>query len=285
MRFILVLAFAVVLGSCSSEAPAPIVVSDAPPQVIDRGRELVKGLAACGFCHGENPTASSILAGGRVLEDRYGRVHAPNITPARSGIGEWSDDTIVRAIRASINANDEWLSSEMHRGYEWMADEDVLAIVAYLRTLPAVEKTVERRTLGFVDRNTKGLFDVRREVKGYVPSIDRKASAEYGQYLTDHVARCGGCHNSPWSLIREEEYLVGGKTIRSDLGEKVAPAITSSTVYGLGEWNEQAIVHYLKTGETRDGNIVDANFCPVGFFRNASDEDLLAIARYLKSVP
>lgn len=85
--------------------------------------------------------------------------------------------------------------------------------------------------------------------------------------------------------MRGEKYLEGGRTISSDLGEKVAPAINGSRVYGLGEWTEAQIVAYLKTGIGPDGSVSDSKFCPTGFYRNASDEDLTAIARYLRTVP
>lgn len=272
------------LFGCSSDASAPLLISHPSQETVEHGKQLVKGLAACGACHGETASPQAILAGGRHITDQYGPVQVPNITPARTGIGDWQDKDIVRAIRASVSPSEQWLSAEAHRGYEWMADEDVLSIVAYLRSLPPIEKQVERRALSFVDRNTKGFFDSRNNVAGFIPSIDPKATQEYGQYLTDHVARCGGCHNSPASFLRDEEYLVGGKTIRIDQGEKVAPAITSSKVFGLGDWKEEAIVRYLKTGETPDGNVVDSAFCPVGFFRNAPESDLVAIARYLRTV-
>ena len=284
-RRMLIIALSLSLLSCWSEPPPIILRSQANPEVVARGRELVKGLAACGICHGETPSPSSILAGGRIIHDEYGEVQATNLTPSASGIGNWQDEEVVRAIRSSIRPGDKWISAESHRGYEWMSDEDALAIVSYLRTLPAVDKEINRRDLSFVDRNTKGFFDSRPDIKGYVPSLDPKNVVEYGQYLTDHVARCGGCHHSPASLMRSEEYLAGNRIVKTDLGEKIAPSITSSRIYGLGEWNEAMIVKYLKTGLTPNGGVSDPNFCPTGFFRNASDSDLMAIARYLRTVP
>jgi hypothetical protein len=103
--------------------------------------------------------------------------------------------------------------------------------------------------------------------------------------LTDHVEILLLFNNSPSGMLRDEQYLAGGKLIKTDLGEKIAPAISSSRIYGLGDWNENAIVSYLKTGVGADGNVSDPNFCPTGFYRNASDGDLMAIARYLRTVP
>lgn len=265
----------------------PVFVAPIPPDgaQAERGRSLVRGLAACGFCHGEQASPSSLLLGGRPYYDRYGDVNAPNLTSADSGIGAWRDVDVMRAMRASINRDGSWLSGEAHEGYDWMSDSDSFAIVSYLRSLPAVEKEVPRRALGFVDRNTTGFFDSRAEVRGYIPEVRRSEELPYGQYLVDHVARCGSCHNSPGSIIDSEGYLLGGKTITTSDGAKVAPGITSSRVYGIGEWDEAGIVHYLQTGEGPDGRTSDPRFCPWEFYALADKDDLKLIARYLRTVP
>jgi len=272
------------LAGCSADAPdqIPAPVDEA---TLARGAHLVRGLAACGVCHGEKPDPDAPLSGGRTHGDMYGRVAAANITPARSGIGEWSAAEVIRAVRGSINRRDERLSSASHRGYEWMSDEDLLSVVAWVRALPPVENEVPRRTLSFIERNTTGFFDVKREVRGYVPAIDPSWRLEYGRYLTDHVARCGSCHNSPGGLLKEAEYLMGGDTIEMDGEEKIAPAITNSRGDGLGAWSEEQIVHYLKSGQLPSGPVTDARFCPTGFYRNAAPAELRAIAAYLKSLP
>lgn len=284
LRILTLLLLTCMLVSCWNEPPPTIVRSAASPEIIARGRDLVKGLAACGFCHGETSSPNSLLAGGRTIHDEYGAVQASNLTPSHSGIGEWQDEDVLRALRTSVRG-ENWISGDAHRGYEWMSDEHALSIISYLRALPPVEKEILRRDLSFVDRNTKGFFDSRPDIKGYVPTIDSKNVIEYGQYLTDHVARCGGCHNSPAGIMAEEVYLGGNKLIKNEAGEKIAPAITSSRIYGLGEWSEAQIVRYLKSGVGPGGTVSDPNFCPTAFYRNASDTDLIAIARYLRTVP
>jgi hypothetical protein len=253
--------------------------------IIERGKQLTKGLAACGFCHGESSDPSSLLAGGQIFFDRFGPVTAPNLTPARSGLASWRDAEILKAIRAALGREEQWLSLDAHQGFEWMADEDVMAVTAYLRSLPPIEKQIERRELGFIDRNTTGIFESRQEVRGFVPRIDQRERLPYGQYLTDHVARCTACHNGPGSLLDGEAYLLGGKTIRRGADSRVSPGITSSRVYGIGDWDEQAIVNYLQTGAGPDGRSSDPDYCPWPFYSNARIEDLEAIAAYLRTVP
>ncbi|MBX7144097.1 MAG: cytochrome c [Oligoflexia bacterium] len=285
MKKLIVALCAVICVACSQTEPVFVASIPLDGAQVERGRVLVKGLAACGFCHGEQASPNSLLLGGRALHDRYGDVNAPNLTSAKSGLGAWRDVDVMRAIRASMDRDGNWLSSEVHQGYDWMSDADTFAIVTYLRSLPAVEKDVARRTLSFMDRNTTGFFDSRAEVRGYVPEVRRSDELAYGEYLVDHVARCSSCHNSPGSLIDSEGYLLGGKTITNNYGSKVAPGITSSRVYGIGEWDEAAIVQYLQTGSGPDGRVSDSHFCPWEFYALADKEDLRLIARYLRAVP
>ncbi|MCB0332321.1 MAG: hypothetical protein KDD55_02410 [Bdellovibrionales bacterium] len=271
-----------VLG-CRSSAPIPMPEPEGE-KYIERGRELAQGLASCGFCHGLTSEPGAVLSGGRKLEDLYGEVHAPNISPSKSGVGTWSSQDLVRAIRLSENPEGEALSPKFHRGMEWMADEDVYSIVAYLRTVTPVDSDVQRRSLSTFDRYTVGIMDKSKEVEGYVPALDPKNMKAYGQYLTNHVARCSTCHNSPGTLLSSESYLAGGQEFEVNGEVRLVPNITGSETFGIGSWDEEEIVHYLQTGRVPGNRVVDPAFCPVGFYRNASEKELLAIAHYLRSV-
>jgi mono/diheme cytochrome c family protein len=251
---------------------------------IVRGRALSKGLAACGFCHGQTPNPAALMVGGRAWFDRYGEVRAPNLTTDASGIGSWRTSDIMQAMREGKAPAGELLSKEAHDGYEWMADEDLLSIVAYLKSLPPVVNQVERRSVSALERNTTGLMESRYAVQGYVPVIDSRYALEYGKYLVDHVARCGLCHNQRGGMLSSFKYLGGGELVRAENGEKLAPAIGGAAADGLGSWSENEIVHYLQSGETPEHNISDPAYCPVGFYANADERDLRAIAKYLKSV-
>jgi hypothetical protein len=160
-----------------------------------------------------------------------------------------------------------------------------VALTVYLRGLPAIENDVERSGRSFLERNTTGFFDTRREVRGYVPPISPRFSTEYGGYLTDAVARCGSCHNSPGGVISSEVYLAGGKVVSFDGEERVAPNITSSSSAGIGSWSEEQIVAFLRLGVKPDGTQVDSRFCPVKFYSQAPDEQVRAVASHLRSVP
>lgn len=270
-------------SGCAAEKPIPISTQQ-NSKTLAKGRSLVQGLAACGFCHGEKPDPTSTLVGGQLVYDRYGELYAPNITPSESGIGQWSTREVMRAIKRSLDRDEEKLSIQVHSGYNWMSQEDVLAIASYLRSLPPIENEVERRTIGTIDRYTTGLLEKYPGASGYVPSLRREGGVEYGRYLLENVARCDSCHNSPGDLMSSSEYLSGGRTVRTEAGTRVAPNINGSKVYGLGDWKEKDIVTFLQTGQTPDGRFIDTQFCPTPFYRNADQSDLQALARYLKNL-
>ena len=269
MRSILILPL-VLVWACSSE-PRDRLGDPKGEQYLVRGRSLVRGLAACGYCHAQRPEPTSLFSGGRPFFDKYGEVRAPNLTPGAGGIGAWSTEDIMAAVRSSMRPDGERLSKEAHAGYEWIADEDLLSIIAYLRTLPPIANEVPRRKISFWKRNTTGFMESHDELRGFVPAIDRSRQGEYGRYLVDHVARCGACHNKRGGLLAGDEYLGGGEQIKAGEEEKFAPAINGSSSEGLGDWSAGDIVHYLKTGETPDGRRSDPAFCPWNFYQNADD--------------
>jgi mono/diheme cytochrome c family protein len=135
------LALACLAGVASAETP------------LERGRYLVETIAACGNCHtpkGPNgPLPGMNLAGNQVIEDNPDfRAVAPNITPDRAtGIGGWTDAQLARAIREGIRPDGSVIGPPMpFEFYRGLADDDLAAIVAYLRSVPAVANRAEKST-------------------------------------------------------------------------------------------------------------------------------------------
>ncbi len=253
-------------------------------QSMQKGYQLAQGLASCGFCHGLEPDPKSPLGGGQIVEDEYGELPATNITMTANGIFDWRDADIVNAIRSSINDEEEELSFDVHRGYEWMSDEDVYQIVAFLRVAERSDNEVERRELGLLSDMGRSLTEKRKQMQGYVPEISGRSEVARGKYLVDHVARCGICHNSEETLFNEEGYLNGGQSVKLSAPVRQAPDITQSKVYGIGSWSKKDIVRFLQKSVTPSGERIDPQSCPTGFYKNADKEDLAAIANYLKTV-
>ena len=128
------------------------------------------------------------------------------------------------------------------------------------------------------------MFEKHRKMEGYVPNIKRTDGVQYGQYLVDHVARCGSCHNSSETVLTYGQYLAGGQTITRDDVTRSAPNITASDEYGIGSWTPEQLVHFLRSGETPDNRDIDPNFCPIPYYRAARPSDLQAMALYLRTV-
>lgn len=276
------LVLAIVLVSCSPQDPMPIEVP-ANQVEVSRGQELARGLAACGFCHGNPKNPSDPFAGGRVLQDQYGEVLAANITTGKTGIGGWSTSDLMNAIRHSIGREGNALSLSVHSGFEWLSDDDTIAILAFLNAQNPVENVFERRELGTIEKNTTGIFDSRRKIFGYNPSIEDKDSLAYGRYLTEHVARCSSCHGGG-DDSSDVGYLRGGDTVESSRGEVVVPSLLVDEDEEVSGWTHKQFAVYLSSGISPDGRVIDSELCPTSYYRNASKEDVEAIATYLVSL-
>jgi mono/diheme cytochrome c family protein len=140
------------------ESPKPVGGRFAPADrdAVDTGRYLVV-LLGCGACHTDGafdgaPDMDKALAGSQTgiawsnpLESQHpGVVYPPNITPdEKTGIGLWSDAQIANAIRAGIGRHGgRRIVTMPWQGYARLTDDDVGAIVAYLRSIPPVEHEV-----------------------------------------------------------------------------------------------------------------------------------------------
>jgi cytochrome c553 len=226
-----------------------------------------------------------VVSGGVTLHDKYGGVIAPNITTGEDGIGAWTPTDLRRFLRTSQRPDGSKAEAAFHRGFEWLSDLDIARVTAYLRSLPPSPGVVERRSVGFFDRNTTGIFDAAPIVRGYIPEVSSSFKKEYGEYLVDHVARCGVCHSRKGGLIESDGYLAGGEEVHIEDQSSVAPNITSSDITGIGAWREEELRRFMKTGQTPTGKVVNARLCPTGFYAQAPARDIEAIISYLRTVP
>jgi mono/diheme cytochrome c family protein len=254
--------------------------------LIERGRYLAVA-SDCISCH-TAPDGGRPFAGGRPIETPFGNIVAPNITPDReTGIGAWSDDEFDAAVRRGIRRDGARLYPAMpYTAYSKMSREDVLAIRAYLGTVDAVQNLRSANDLPFPFniRAAMHLWNALYFREGnYV--VDPQKSPEWnrGAFLVTGPAHCGACH-TPKSLLggdKSAQYLQG-----SYLQGWWAPDITNDGVRGLGTWTVDDIAEYLKTGHNR----ITAATGPMGEMVTLStskltDDDINAIATYLKSLP
>jgi hypothetical protein len=253
---------------------------------IEHGESLVKGLAACGYCHGSYRSPNAPLSGGRKFSDRYGEILASNITPSVSGIGAWSLSDFIKALRSNTTPSGEYLSKSIHEGYHWLSDRDLAAIFSYLVAQEPILNHLEKRSVGSLERSTLGFWEGSVHVRGFIPEIKSDNNYEYGSYLVKHVARCSTCHDGPTKIFGSTDELAGGKILSSPVGEDiVVPPLIGSTF--KRRWNNLRLLDYLK-GENSvglQGKIqTGRKLCPTDFFKSAKLKDLESLSQYIAKI-
>jgi mono/diheme cytochrome c family protein len=234
------------------------------------------------------PNVGKPFAGGRPIETPFGVITSSNITPdADTGIGAWSDEQFDDAVRKGTRPDGSRLYPAMpYPAYTKMARDDVLAIRAYLATVEPVRQPVKANTLPFPFniRAAMRAWDALYFTEGeFQPDGGQSPAWNRGAYLVQGPGHCTACHTP-------KSFLGGDKTSDNLRGFNLqgwfAPDITGDTKQGLGQWSEADITGYLKTGHNR----ITAATGPmaeeiVNASSQYSDNDLSAIATYLKSLP
>ena len=275
--------------------PAEAVTIDVTPDLVARGEYLANYVSVCIACHSERDfdhyagciVAGTEGAGGTEFDEGHGipgRLVASNLTPA--GIGDWTDGEIIRAIRQGVNKDGKALFPLMaYTEYKYMRDEDVQAIVAYLRTLKPIENDLPKSSLDFP------MNMIVKMIPGEVsPMPEATTSIERGQYLV-HIADCAGCH-TPLEKGKpvSGKYLAGGTPFPMPGGTVYAANITPDEDTGIGVWEKEDFIlrfkafadssmHNMPVGE--EGMNTEM---PWIAYSGMTEEDLGAIYDYLMSI-
>jgi mono/diheme cytochrome c family protein len=270
-------------GAALLEAPVADTATDA--QMIERGAYLATA-GDCMSCH--TSPGGKAFAGGLYMPTPFGQISTPNITPDKlTGIGEWSDDEFYRAMHEGIGRHNEYLYPVFP--FPWFTKvtrDDAMAIKAYLFSLAPQNAPRKPLKLGFPFNIRKSLATWRAaffKPETFKPDPNQSAEINRGAYLVEGLGHCGECHNhhnifgaSDWS----------GRLEGGEIEGWYAPNITSDGHQGIGSWSTDEIVTFLKSGSTPAAGValgpmketIDASL------RHLSEQDLHAIAAYLKSV-
>jgi hypothetical protein len=218
-----------------------------------------------------------------------GVLHGKNITPdAETGIGTWTDDEILRAMTQGISKNGDTLFPIMpYPNYNRMAKDDLLSIIAYIRTLKPIKNKIPARQLMMpIAMAYPGKF-LQPSVDGnFRPSESDKV--KYGEYLIT-MADCGTCHSplTPQGPDISRMYA-GGYTFELPSNKVVSANITPDTATGIGAWPEEAFMN--KFTPFRDEKIINSDpgkqntIMPLSILAGIKDDDLKAIYAYLRTV-
>jgi mono/diheme cytochrome c family protein len=251
---------------------------------VERGQYIVEVIAACGNCHTpqgpDGPDQSLHLAGGYPIVEPGMVAIPPNITPdEETGIGSWTDAQISTAIREGVRPDGRVLGPPMpFRVYRGISDEDVAAIVAYLRTIPPVSNKTEPSVYEFPLPPAWG------PPIGQVPEPDRGNPVEYGAYLAGPLGHCIECHSTPGANgapDMENALGAGGLLIHGPWGVSVSANITPT---GIGGKSDAEIKKEITTGVRANGTRL---MPPMAFssYANLTSGDLDAIVAYLRTLP
>jgi mono/diheme cytochrome c family protein len=266
------------------EVPITGIHASTDSSMIARGKYLALGPSHCYACH-TNDSLRSLklkepLMGGNVFATPFGDFHVPNITMDKeTGIGNRTDEEIARAIRYNLNHRNEAMPGFM--SFNDMSDDDVTAIVSYLRsTLPVRNKVAER------DLNIIGKTIVRFMVE---PKTDAKPStlkpdttAEYGKYIAFTVGQCNSCHTKRDNIGNFiGEPLAGGATWEEEDGTYTSANLTPDDSTGrITHWSEEVFIRRF-----RAGRVLEKSPMPWEAYENMTEQDLKALYAYFRSLP
>lgn len=251
---------------------------------LERGTYLMQSIAACGNCHTtqgpEGPVPGMELAGmADFFELPEFKIHTPNITPdPETGIGNWTDEEIIAAIRMGQRPDGSILGPFMPFGlYRNMSDTDVEAIVAYLRQVKPVRHEVPRSVFNIPIPPNYG------PPVADVPDVPRDDKVAYGAYLAGPVGHCIECHTpiTEHGPDFENNLGAGGVVFPGPWGTSVSPNITPK---GLASRTDDEIRQIITTG-MRPGGSRMLPPMPYAYYANITDQDLDAIVAYLRSLP
>lgn len=274
---------------------------DSLKTIVARGEYLANHVAACMDCHSKRDFSKysgpvvpgSEGGGGLVFNEKFGlpgTIYGKNITPdAETGIGNWTDDELLRAMTQGINKKGDTLFPLMpYPNFNRMAKEDLMSIIAYIRTLKPIKNQVPERQLMVPIGMVYPAKFLQPSVDGNVrpPENDH---VKYGQYLIT-MADCGTCHSplTPHDGPDMSRMYAGGYTF--DLGtNKVNSAnITPDSATGIGTWTQERFLNkFTLYREEKNYNFDPGKqntIMPLSLFGGMKDEDLKAIYAYLRTV-
>ncbi|MEJ8758287.1 cytochrome c [Pontibacter sp. H259] len=279
---------------------APVLTIKKTPELIKRGEYLANHVAVCIDCHSERDWSKF---SGPIVPGTHGKggdkfdqnmgfpgvFYAKNITSDKeTGIGAWTDGELYRAITAGVSKDGDPLFPLMpYKAFSQMPEQDIYAIIAYIRTLEPIKNEVPKSDPDFPMNLILRTMPATPTVKAK-PVLDDQLSR--GKYLLT-IASCGDCHTprEKGELI-EGKFLAGGEEFKLPTGTLRSANITPDKETGIGTWSEETFVKRFKMHQ--DPAIANKKLAPTdfnsimpwGMYAGMKEEDLKAIYQYLRTV-
>jgi mono/diheme cytochrome c family protein len=267
-------------GHASSQAaPAPVT-----PDLVARGRYLTAA-GDCQACH--TRPGGQAFAGGLPIQTPFGTIVSANITPDKTGIGDWTADQFYRALHQGVDDEGKHLYPAFPYNYYTLVSRgDSDAIFAYLKTVKPVHNSPDRNRLPF-PLNIRAFVTVWDWLflrQGpFQPSPAKSAEWNRGAYLVEALGHCQACH-TPKNMLgapKKDDAFRGGA-----FGAWFAPDLTPNRRTGLGGWSRAELIEFLKTGRNVHASASGEMGDVVRYSTSQlTDADLDAIATYVTDQP
>jgi mono/diheme cytochrome c family protein len=279
--------------------PPPEITAQATPELIMRGEYLAKHVMVCLDCHGtrdwsrfSGPMVEGHEGkGGEAFDQRFGfpgSFTAKNITPFN--LSGWTDGELFRLITTGVNKDGKAMFPVMpYKFYGQLDEEDILAVIAYIRTLPSIESHIPESEADFPVNFLINTIPEKAKLQKRPPVTQ---TVDYGKYMTTASA-CAECHTKQEKGKVTGELLAGGFEFNLGGGNVVRSMNITFDSTGIGSWTKEQFIRRFKL--YADSNyvapLVDLEkgemqtVMPWTMYAGMTTEDLGAIYEYLKTVP
>lgn len=264
----------------------------APAPLAAELGEYAARVADCVACH--TAEGGAPFAGGLAMGTPLGTIFATNITPDKThGIGGYSLADFDRAVRQGVAPDGRRLYPAMpYPSYAKLSDGDVAALYDYF--LNHVTPVAQPNTPAEIDWPLDTRWPIALWNLAFAPSESYQADPAQsekwnrGAYLVQAGGHCGSCHTPRGAAMNEQgfdektdSFLTGAL-----LDGWYAPPLRGAGGNGIGRWSEEELSAFLKKGRNAHGVVYGSM---MEAFNNSlafmSDEDIGAMAHYLKSLP
>lgn len=275
------------------DSPYPNITVSSDSAALARGKYLIYGPAHCATCHVPTDKMPDIdkgievpLIGGWELSIPLGTFRAPNLTPDKeTGIGNMTDGQLARAIRHQVAADGSIVAPFME--YQQMSDEDLGAMISYLRSTEPIRHEVAPSEYVFMGKALQafGMLAPKDPHKTPPRSVAKAVTVEYGEYMANDVAVCKTCH-TPKDMAGKPigPAYSGGQPFEPheifDGYGFVSPNITTDPESGfLANWTEEMFIARFRAGRIHQNSPM-----AWGSYSRMDETDLKAIYAYLQAV-
>lgn len=289
---------AAMLAGCNSEAvtTASTFATDSAAQATAVGLshgEYVARLGNCVACH-STPEGQPLAGGLKMAVPLLGNIYATNITPDPThGIGQYSFEEFDRVMRTGVARDGHRLYPAMpYPSYAKMSEQDMRALYDFLmnEVEPVAVPNQPSEITGIKSQRWPlGLWNLLTlDDEPYQHNTAQNDLWNRGAYLIQGLGHCGACH-TPRGLMLQEKALDESDSAflaGAPLDHWSASSLNGDVNSGLGRWEQDDIVEFLKTGHNRFGTAFGTMVEVINnSTRHMSDDDLLGMATYLKSLP